>query len=437
MPTHWLLAVYGHHGNPPQPARAAQALAANPGLIQGDLYLACAAGDHDTIRRAIEADPACIHRAAVEWICPACDKPLSLTPLTAVTHSTLIQLPEFRPRLLDSARLLLDAGAGVNQPWHDHPYSLSPLYGAAGKNHNVEMTMLLLDAGANPNDGESLYHSMEAHSPECARLLLAAGAKVEGSNALHHCLDRDDLPRLQLLLAHTKDANDSASPLGSPLLWAIRRARSLAHIEALLAAGADPHARTEEGVSAHKLAVLAGLSRIAALLAHAGVDDPLTIEETFVAACAQGDEAEARRILTQHPGIFPQLSEAQLRQLPNLIEAGKKDAARLMVRLGWPIAVRGGDWQASALNLAVYQGDAALTRFLLEHGASWTETQGFGGNVHGTLCWASRNMPPSRDYIGCAKALIDHGLPILQLQGDYSEKLAAFIAAERKRLTAN
>lgn len=436
MSTHWLLAVYGHHGDPPQPAVAARTLTGNPGLIGNDLYLACAAGDQDTIRRAIDADPAIIHRAAGEWSCPDCGKPLALTPLTAVTHSTLIQLPEFRRRMLDSARLLLDAGADVNQPWLDGPHSLSPLYGAAGKNHSAEMTKLLLDAGADPNDGESLYHSMEAHSTECARLLLAAGAKVEGSNALHHCLDRDDLPRLQLLLAHTKDANDSPSTLGSPLLWAIRRARSLAHIEALLAAGADPHVRNKDGISACKLALLAGLNEIAALLAQAGDEDPLTIEETFVTACARCDEHEARSILQQHPGIFQQLSEAQLRQLPNLIEAGKKDAARLMVRLGWPIAVRGGDWQASALNLAVYQGDAALTRFLLEHGASWTETQGFGGNVHGTLCWASRNMPRTRDYAGCAKALIDHGLPILELQGDYSEQLAAFIASERQRLSS-
>jgi hypothetical protein len=122
------------------------------------------------------------------------------------------------------------------------------------------------------------------------------------------------------------------------------------------------------------------------------------------------------------------------RQLPNLTEAGNKEAVRLMVRLGWPIAVTGGDWKASALNLAVYQGDADLTRFLLENGASWTERQGFDDNAHGTLCWASRNMDPANDYVGCARALIDHGLPILELDGDYSEEVAGFSESERKRL---
>jgi hypothetical protein len=36
---------------------------------------------------------------------------------------------------------------------------LSCLYGAAGLNNNPALTLALLEAGANPNDGESFYHS--------------------------------------------------------------------------------------------------------------------------------------------------------------------------------------------------------------------------------------------------------------------------------------
>ena len=47
-------------------------------------------------------------------------------------------------------------------------YPLSTLYGAAGANHDPALTNLLLDAGADPNDGELLYHSLEnPAAPAC------------------------------------------------------------------------------------------------------------------------------------------------------------------------------------------------------------------------------------------------------------------------------
>ena len=430
----WLALVYGRHADRPHPALAVRLLNKHAHLRQGGLLVACATGDEDAIRRAIAAAPASVNEAAT-YLCPCCNRPQAMPPLAAVTHSSLLQVAEFRDALHRSARLLLDAGADVNQSIASEFGPLSALYGAAGRNHDAALTRMLLEAGANPNDGESLYHSVESADAECTTLVLEAGARVEGSNTLHHELDYNRIDRFRLLLARTRDANDVGSPLGPPLLWAIRRRRSLQHVQALLEAGADPQVLNPEGTSAYVLAMRYGLADVAAALRSAGADDELSLQDQFVAACARADESEARRMLQEHPRMIDELAPSQLRLLPEMASARKTDAVRLMVDLGWPIAVRGGDWDASALNLAVFQGDADLTRFLLERGASWQERHGHNSDVHGTLSWASSNHDPAQgDWAGCARALIDHGLPVTELEGHYSEEVAAVLAAERARV---
>lgn len=404
--------------NRASPAAAARAIEDRPDLVAGDAYFACAVGDTPVLRGAIGRDAGWVNRPG---------GPLNLPPLVAVTHSSLVRLPRYRDALHAAAKLLLEAGADPNQAvgsrWPpasleqpSREYPLSALYGAAGQNHDPVMTKLLLDAGADPNDGGSLYHSLE--NPACTRLLLAAGARVTGSNALYRVLDLDRLEALQLLLA-APDANPNepagsqpTSDWGTPLLWAIRRRRSPAHIQALLAAHADPSVRTPEGLSAYQVALRYGLPDVAALLRQPGDDGALPDEERFIAACAGGDEAAARAIKARRNDLPGSLSEQQLRLLPELAAQGCGDAVRTMIRLGWPIATRGGDWDASALNHAVFRGDADLTRFLLEHSADWKERHGFGGDVRGTLGWASVNEPESAgDWVGCAEALVAHGMP--------------------------
>jgi len=396
--------------NRARPSAAARLLSDHPGLVAYSPWIACAVGDVDAVRREIAARPSWVDQPG---------GPLALPPLVAATHSGLLRLAAYKDRIHEAIEALIAAGADVNQsvgsrwppasvaePSQDH--MLSALYGAAGVNHDVTLTRRLLAAGANPNDNESLYHSLEA--PSCTRALLDAGAVVTGTNALYRVLDLDDLDTLRLLLSHA----DGASELSGArlLLWAIRRRRSPEHVAALLAAGVDPNGRTRDGVSAYTQALRYGLPDVADVLRRAGAQETAPEEELFIAACARGDMGAARSIQARRPDLPSTLSESQLRLLPELAAAGNAAGVRTMVELGWPIAVRAGDWDSSALNHAVFLGDASLTRFLAEHGASWTEEHGFGDNVCGTLSWASTNQPvDDGDWAGCTVALLDHGMP--------------------------
>ena len=435
----------------PSHAGAARLLAENPGLAGSDPFLACAAGDEPTLRRVIPGDPGWVNRPG---------GPLELPPLVAVTHSALGRRPGYRTRLRACARLLLRSGADPNASvpnrWPgtapDAP-RLTALYGAAGLNQDPEMTQLLLHAGADPNDGESLYHSLE--NPLCTKLLLDAGAPVAGTNALYRALDFANPAPLRLLLAAGADPNEAAtgSPASdwrAPLLWAIRRRRSPAHMAALIGAGADPAVQLADGTGAYALALRYGLPEVADILQRIGCAEALSEDDRFVAACAAADEDAARLVLARRPDLPGALADAQLRLLPELAALGRTDAVRLMVRLGWPVAVRGGDWDASALNHAVFRGDAALTRFLLEHGARWTERHGFGDDVCGTLSWATANEPDHAegDWLGCAAALRAHGMPAAQPGGtggvlvdgrprQFSPEVAEFLlGADVQRATA-
>ena len=64
------------------------------------------------------------------------------------------------------------------------------------------MTALLLSAGADPDDNESLYHAVAAPATHCLRLLLDAGATVARTNALPNALGRSDPELVRLLLEH-------------------------------------------------------------------------------------------------------------------------------------------------------------------------------------------------------------------------------------------
>lgn len=210
----WMHWVFGHGYQTAKPALAERLLREHADLLVGAPALACAIGDVATVQAALAADPAWATTARADNGMP---------PLACATFSGLIALPACAPGIRACADLLLDAGADPDARWTDPelPHdSLSVLYGAAGRNHDIALTRRLLQAGANPNDNESLYHATEIADSTIVRLLLDAGARVTGCNALFRALDHEDPDTVRLLLAHGGDPNEPG-PDGSPLLLSL------------------------------------------------------------------------------------------------------------------------------------------------------------------------------------------------------------------------
>jgi hypothetical protein len=429
----WLKLVY-EDGGARERRLAVRMLREDPDLTAGNPLLACAIGDEAAVRRAISEDPAWVNRKGGA---------MNMPPLIAVTHSRLILESAFESSLLACAALLIEHGADVNAT-RIHPdfpgFPLSVLYGAAGITHHVGMTRLLLAVGASPDDNESLYHSVESPDSTCTHLLLEAGAKVAGTNAIAHLLDYGSDAKLQdlkLALQYGLQRTNGKPFLRHEIHHAIVRGRSIAHIRALIDAGADLRAVNHDGVSLYRYAQLHGRADVLDILREAGISEPLTEEEQFVAACARADEAAARDLLTRSPNIFLRLTLKQLQTMPELAAAGQLESVRTMLALGWPREVKVG-WDATALNWAVFHGNPAMAELLLQEGADWQTRHGYRNNVIGTLAHSSRvgesDDPAYGDYVGCAHVLVAHGIPLASFEDcDFAPDVSGYLDSVRLR----
>jgi ankyrin repeat protein len=330
--------------------RAQRLLAGDPGVAQFSAGTAAVLGDISYIRTArVDLD--------------------ETLKLVAQSHWHQIE-PARADGMLAVARFLLDAGADPD----------GALYGASGIANNPAITSLLLERGANPNDGESLYHSAY-HAPDlrCLRLLVSHGAKVNGSNAIGAILDTGDAEGLQLLLSAGGSPGEAMA--GAVLQHAIRRECTAAVLESLLVAGADPNFQDCHPYPPLRMAVRFGRTDLVALLLKHGAVDSATDTDRFIGACAQVDRSAAQQ-LADAP-----LTPADLTMIVYAAELGHVDTVRLMLDLGFPVDIHRDRDGATPLHAAAYAGRADLIRLLIARGADANalDTE-FGATP---LCWAT------------------------------------------------
>jgi ankyrin repeat protein len=184
----------------------------------------------------------------------------TMTALHYCAGSALFALSEkHRKRQAEIARALVAAGGQVNQPhaYGEH-WSISALYYATGYHDNPDLAEVLLDLGADPCDGESVYHAVdEGHTGAMAvlaRRMAPEKLAAQATNALSGLLKWGRVRAVPWLLAHGADPNRLNEMSGDAALHAAARASvGIPTIELLLEHGADVKLKNREGKTAKQL----------------------------------------------------------------------------------------------------------------------------------------------------------------------------------------
>ncbi len=212
-------------------------------------------------------------------------------------------------------------------------------------------------AGAEPNDNDSLYHSVDPPDSACTRLLLEHGARVTETNALWHALDYDRLEPVRLLLEHGGDPNES--PEWPALHHAVTRGRGPAFISLLAEHGADPAARDRHGRTAFQHAVRRGRDDLAEALRALGSPTGLDAADRALAAVSRGASAPA---ITLDRDARDVLIELAMRDGDGL--------ARVVAAVGANFSAQwGGGPRGTLLHQAAWFGRADFVDYLLRAGA--------------------------------------------------------------------
>jgi ankyrin repeat protein len=364
--------------------RADAVLDAHPEVAAGSICAAAILADEDSVRRFLASDP-----------CSATANggPRGWDPLTYLCFSRYLRLdPAQRAAFMGTAKLLLDAEANPNTGWFDSDHQPDPvwesaLYGAAGIAHHAGLTRLLLDRGADPNDGEVPYHAPEGYDNEALKVLVEGGRLNPDSMAtiLLRKADWHDRDAILWLLEQGADPNRMTRWGRTALHHALLRDNALPILEAMLDHGADP-TLTAGATSGVAMAARRGRGDALALFERRGISLQLEGVERLIASCATNDAAGVKTLIKQEPGLVDELVAEGGQLLAEFAGNGNTDGVRQLLDLGVDVTApyKAGDGyfgiaeDSIALHVAAWRARHATVKLLIERGSPVDATDGEG-----------------------------------------------------------
>ena len=344
---------------------AAQLLAEHPELPRQNLFVAAACADAAEVRRQLAGRPA---GASVTG------GPYGWSPLLYQAYAR--HDPDVdRAATLETARLLLDAGADPNDGrfWHPLPTPFTVLTGVLGYGegrqpwhpHAIALARLLLDRGADPNDGQALYNRMFGRRDDHLVLLFEYGLGRDTGGPWHRLLG--------------ESLESPAEMLRSLLAWAIthdQRARVALlaeHGVDVVRPFTDSEPRSPRRGTPVEVALINGHRELAGQLLALGAQPPrLTAADAFVAAVLAGDEDAVRRTPAE---VIARVRRKRTGLVTWAAAQGAPGAVELLAETGFDVNALGRSdipsnqpWH-TALHVAAEQGDLELAGKLLELGA--------------------------------------------------------------------
>lgn len=300
---------YDGQDDPARRTAAKRLLAENPQILRESPHAAAAAGDVEALR---------YHRDLTGEI-------EGWNPLLYACYSRVANT-------FEAVQFLLEKGQDPNSAFMLGENKFTALTGVFGEGEQgpvrlpphsqcEELARLLLEAGADPNDGQALYNTLLEGGDACLQVLL-----LYGLNAEHRCQWDPEVGMLDYLLQH-------ALRLG-------REQRSMSLVE--------HGAYLEDAV---ERALLAGLPDLATWLVERGfLPADMPSSERLIAACMAGQMPDQGRLNAA-------LAEAATR--------GQTTAVHILAALG--AELDGSD--PTALHLAVWHGHEETVKLLISLGA--------------------------------------------------------------------